>query len=174
MFWQECLNAITKEIASVLVHYFGEWVKKKQFMLTCLMNVLIPCHVSLLLIRIMPFLFFRLYLICSTDFYQDFWLIHGQKPPSSCLIFQPCAFITISKKNGLRYGCKNASHCWTDILFSMALNNTGLIGLYRQIKQLWCLMGIISCTIAKTTFQCPKMLNTLESVKYSNNYWYTE
>ena len=42
------------------------------------------------------------------------------------------------------------------MLFSMALNNTGLIGLYRQIEQLWCTMEIISfyyCNINTSKFQ---------------------
>ena len=85
-------------------------------------------------------------------------LTHPQSKTTIFLfIFQLCAFIAFNQINESRYDCKNSANCWTDILFSMALSNTGLIGLCEQIEQLWCTMGIISfyssnCNTSKSQY----------------------
>ena len=52
---------------------FGECVRKRQFTLTCWMNVLIACLLFCLVIPFMSFLFFSFHLILAVDFPEDFW-----------------------------------------------------------------------------------------------------
>ena len=123
---------------------------------------------SLLLILLMPFLFFSLHLIWTNDIYQDFWTIYCRKLLSSFFFFN---FMTLSPSriNGLRYGSYYVSNYHMNILFYVALNKTGLTGLNRLIQELWYLIGIVCfCSCNSIPSKCS------QSLKYYCNYCYME
>ena len=102
-------------------------------------------------------------------------LTHPQSKTTIFLfIFQLCDLITINKINGSRYGYKMhqiAEQMFYSVWLSTALgwmnytNKSNNYGIHRELSL---------STIAIMTLQSPKMLNKLESIKYSNYYWYME